>query len=51
EDDMNENDILKRIISTHPSYSLLLQSHINCLQVLSLSLISLSLSLRERKQI
>ena len=31
--DHEENDILKRRISSHPLYSLLLQSHIDCLKV------------------
>ena len=48
DDNVNENnDILKRRISNHPLYNLLVESHIDCLQVtLSLSLsLSLDLSL------
>jgi hypothetical protein len=44
EDDHDDHEILKRRISTHPSYGLLVEAHLGCLKVLFLSL-SLSLSL------
>jgi hypothetical protein len=47
EDDHDDHEILKRRISTHPSYGLLVEAHLGCLKVLFLSLsLSLSLSLK-----
>jgi hypothetical protein len=46
--DTAEAEALKKRISSHPLYGLLVQTHIDCLKVLSLSLsrsLSLSLSL------
>ena len=41
---VGDHEILKRRISSHPLYGLLVEAHLGCLKVLSLSL-SLSLSL------
>jgi hypothetical protein len=38
EDDHDDHEILKRRISTHPSYGLLVEAHLGCLKVLFLSL-------------
>lgn len=37
-EEVGEDEILKRRISTHPSYGLLLEAHLGCLKVFSLSL-------------
>jgi hypothetical protein len=38
EEVVGEDEILKRRISTHPSYGLLVEAHLGCLKVFSLSL-------------
>ncbi|KAF9671276.1 hypothetical protein SADUNF_Sadunf12G0030500 [Salix dunnii] len=50
--DTAEAEVLKKRISSHPLYGLLVQTHIDCLKVLSLSLSrSLLCALRDRSKI